>query len=136
MSTCDKKYKRLTKLPVTPPPDGEDKKNPYVYQLDYDLDLETVAIGFNGTDHTFDDTSTPKYLHNETWKQFFANSQPGNCLFNKCELLAAGCLYPYTATDNLAIGSSFPWTVTAKVDQTEGYNTTFCLKCTNAWDDI
>jgi len=50
--------------------------------------------------------------------------------------MGKGCLYPYTATTHIKIGMTAPWTVSAHSDIADGYNTTFCIKCTNSGDSI
>lgn len=136
-SKCLPSYDNLNKVPIVRrdliefPEDVKKTKNSFVYEFGFDA-LNYTDISFNGTNHT----KTISYLHNETAKLFFTNDDVINCQYDRCELLAAGCKWPYTATPYLTIGKSFPWTVTANTNVTDGYNTTFCLKCSNAWDSI
>jgi len=34
------------------------------------------------------------------------------------------------------MNTTFPWDITARTNITDGYNTTFCVRCSNAWDSI
>lgn len=73
---------------------------------------------------------------NVTWSLYFANNDATNCGFDKCELMGLGCQWPYTGTDNLKMAAAAPWTIQAKTSVPEGYNTTYCIKCSNGWNQI
>lgn len=125
-SKCLPSYNTLDIIDVIPDPEDVNKtKNTFLYELSFDGDNNYTDIGFNETHST-----------NLTWNHYFTNSDLTNCNFDKCELLAEGCQYPYTQTDYLTIGGAQPWTITAATNVTYGYNTTFCMKCSNAWDSI
>jgi len=70
-----------------------------------------------------------------TEDEFFTNKDAANCAYN-CELYAAGCEWPYSATDYLTITEAAPFTVRSRTNVVEGYNTTYCLKCSNSLDSI
>jgi len=118
--------------------------------MDEYIDMNIVDVGFNPNMHTalysgLDDTeenqvtshaATDTYLLNDTAKLFFKNSDMTNCNYDKCELKARGCQWPYTQTKHLKMNEKFPYNIVAATNISEGYNTTFCVKCYNAWDSI
>lgn len=118
--------------------------------MDAYINMNIADIGFNPIAHTalysgLDDleenqvtshAKTDIYTHNETAKLFFTNSDYTNCNYDKCELKAKGCEWPYTQTEHLKMNEKFPWNIVAATNITDGYNTTFCVKCSNAWDSI
>jgi len=85
------------------------------------------------TDVGFDSTSD---VANKTYEKYFEVGDWENCQFDKCELMAEECKWPYTATKHLTMKKEAPWTVTALTNVAEGYNTTFCIKCSNSVDSI
>jgi len=120
--------------------------------MDAYVDMNIVDVGFNPNMHIplysgLDDTEenetkkishavSDTYTHNETASLFFTNSDKTNCNYDKCELKARGCVWPYTQTKHLKMNENFPWNIVAATNIVEGYNTTFCVKCYNAWDSI
>jgi len=78
--------------------------------MDAYINMNIADIGFNPIAHTalysgLDDleenqvtshAKTDIYTHNETAKLFFTNSDYTNCNYDKCELKAKGCEWPYT----------------------------------------
>jgi len=70
-----------------------------------------------------------------TDSEYFTNEDPANCAY-KCELYAVGCEWPYSATDYLTITEAAPFAVSYRTNVVEGYNTTYCLKCSNSLDSI
>jgi len=117
--------------------------------IDAYIDMNYVDVGFNPNMHTalysgLDPEEEPStshavsdtYFYNETASLFFLNGDKTNCNYDKCELKAKGCIWPYTQTEHLKINEKFPWNIVAAANITDGYNTTFCVKCSNAWDSI
>jgi len=48
--------------------------------------------------------------------------------------MSADCMWPYTATKHVTMDSDYK--ISLMTDIVDGYNTTFCMKCSNAWDSI
>jgi len=126
-------------------------ENTFVYEIDFSGEAigeeghddhshaEThtyVDLGFNleGDDKT--NWKTAAYTVNDTSKLFFINTDVVDCNYDTCEIMAEGCEHTYTQTDYLKMNAATPWTVTAQVDISEGYNTTFCFKCSSKWRSI
>jgi len=127
----------LKHVPDPAPVEGEDPlKNHKVYKSEYNQELNSWDIGFNGTAHALVEEGENMYTQNVTYKKWFTNADTANCGYNKCELMSKGCDYPYTATTHIKIGKTAPWTVSALSDVAEGYNTTFCVKCSNVATSI
>jgi len=149
-SKCIPKYQTLTHIPIVRdlenhPEDVNKTANWFRYESGFvgggPDDANTTTAGFILPNHTMravaDSNAThPAYLHNETAKLYFANADHTDCDYDKCELMAAGCAWPYTQTKYLEMSKDFPWDITARTDVVEGYNTTYCVKCSNAWDSI
>lgn len=143
-SKCLPSYKTLHKVPLALtdeqkalPEEEQPTENAFKYESSFSSDLENAAlnmtdVGFNGEEHA----KSASYEHNKTYEFYFANDDWTNCKYDQCELMAEGCEWPYTATPHLKMGADFPWTITAFTNVTNGYNTTYCVKCSNAWDSI
>lgn len=114
--------------------------NTFLYELNYNdadtkekteeqvMAITQIDLGFNGTDHAKTDT----YQANKTDSLFFTNKDSTNCGYSKCEIRAQGCIWAYTQTPYLTINTDAPFTVKAQTDIVDGYNTTFCMKCSNS----
>lgn len=50
--------------------------------------------------------------------------------------MGQGCQFPFTATEYVKMDEGFPFTIRAQTNIPEGYNTTFCVKCSTASDSI
>lgn len=134
-SKCIPKYKQLEKVPFVPVVvKGEEKsRDNYYYEVKYDIEsTNTTDVGFNGEQHS----KNASYPTNETYKLYFKNKDTADCNYDKCELMSKGCLWPYTSKGYLTMQDAFPWTLQAQTNIPEGYNATFCIKCSNAWDAI
>lgn len=129
-SKCLPEFKRFGLVPLVPDELNPDKKK-NAFESAFTSEYNHTDIGFFAPDHT----ESNIYKHNKTYKFFFEESDQ-DCLFDKCELKSEGCKWPYTATEYLEMDEAYPWTITAQTNVSEGYNTTFCVKCSNQWDSI
>jgi len=127
------------------PEDLEKTKNTFVYEFDFvdATEEEWAKANTNGVEAVnmlpiskmvkgSDDIEVATPITDD---EFFTNKDAANCAY-KCELYAAGCDWPYSATDYLTITEAAPFTVRYRTNVVEGYNTTYCLKCSNSLDSI
>jgi len=119
------------------PEEEQPTDHKYHYESSFSSDLENkdlniTDVGFNFEQHAKNDT----YEFNKTYELYLTNSDWTNCKYDKCELMAEGCEWPYTATQHMSMDAAFPWTIRALTNVTNGYNTTYCIKCSNAWDSV
>jgi len=115
-------YSQLVKVPVVKrdltefPEDAEKTMNVFEY-----------TTGFSDGD------GTNKVVNRWSPESFFINKEPTTCEYT-CELMSADCMWPYTATKHVTMDSDYK--ITVMTDIVDGYNTTFCMKCSNNWDSI
>jgi len=127
------------------PEDDKKTKNTFVYEFDFVDASEEVktkantngveAINMLPISKMVKGTDDIEVAIPIAEDEYFTNKDAANCAY-KCELYAVGCEWPYSATDYLTITEAAPFTVRYRTNVVEGYNTTYCLKCSNSLDSI
>ena len=68
------------------------------------------------------------------WSVFASNSDTTNCAVTSCTLYFKGCTIPYATkypSGHVSISSTFPFAITATVNEHLGYVEELCVSCSN-----
>jgi hypothetical protein len=111
--------------------DTETRQNFVITQAQNPCRISLSNLGAAPTSHptmTYDHLTTTELVGG--WSLLFVSSDQTNCAISACLVMAQGCLSVYGG-NKLTIGSTNPFTITARKDYNPGYTETVCIKCTN-----